>query len=172
MKKYHKNILVTGGAGYIGSCLVTFLKKKFNVYVVDNLSIGKKSQIKSKFFYKINLSYKTKLEKLLKQEKFDAIIHLAAHSNLRKSIKNPKLFYKNNVIGTKNLINLMIKYKIKKIIFSSTASVYGEPKKIPIYENSKCFPISVYGKTKLLAENYIKKNLKIILNTLYLDILM
>jgi len=160
MKKYHKNILVTGGAGYIGSCLVTFLKKKFNVYVVDNLSIGKKSQIKSKFFYKINLSYKTKLEKLLKQEKFDAIIHLAAHSNLRKSIKNPKLFYKNNVIGTKNLINLMIKYKIKKIIFSSTASVYGEPKKIPIYENSKCFPISVYGKTKLLAENYIKKKSK------------
>ena len=160
MKKYHKNILVTGGAGYIGSCLITFLKKKFNVYVVDNLSIGKKSQIKSKFFYKINLSNRTELDKFLKQKKFDAVIHLAAHSNLRKSIKNPKLFYKNNFIATKNLIDLMIKYKIKKIIFSSTASVYGEPKKVPIYETNKCLPISIYGKTKLLSENYIKKKSK------------
>ena len=66
----------------------------------------------------------------------------------------------------------MIKYKINKIIFSSTASVYGEPKKIPIKESYKCKPISVYGKSKLLAENLIKKNQRIDLSTLYLDILM
>tara|TARA_Y100001970_G_C14231859_1_gene859143 strand:- start:1263 stop:2264 length:1002 start_codon:yes stop_codon:yes gene_type:complete len=156
MRKPKINILITGGAGFIGSSLTYFLKKYFNVYVLDDLSIGKKSQIKTKKFFKISLLNKKKLNNIFKKNKFDIIIHLAAHSNLRKSQVNPTLFYKNNYQGTKNLIELMIKYKIKKIIFSSTASVYGEPKKIPIKENYKCKPISVYGRSKLLAENYIK----------------
>ena len=157
MKKHKISILITGGAGYIGSSLTCILKKKFEVFVIDNLSIGKKSQVKTKNFFNISLLNKKKLNIFFKKQKIDIIIHLAAHSNLRKSQINPKLFYKNNYEGTKNLIELMIKYKINKIIFSSTASVYGEPKKIPIKENYKCKPISVYGKSKLLAENLIKK---------------
>jgi UDP-glucose 4-epimerase len=167
MRKPKTKILITGGAGYIGSSLSHFLKKKFRVYVIDNLSIGKKSQVRTRNFYNISLLNKKKLDKFFKRKHFDIIIHLAAHSNLRKSEKNPKLFYKNNYEGTKNLVQLMLKHKIKKIIFSSTASVYGEPKRIPIKESSECKPISVYGKSKLLSENYIKKkstnNLKYII---------
>ena len=157
MKKSQNNILITGGAGYIGSCLTFYFKKKFNVHVIDNLSIGKKSQAKTKYFHNISLLNKRKLDTFFKKNKFKLIIHLAAHSNLRKSEINPQLFYKNNYDGTKNLVDLMLKYKIKKIIFSSTASVYGEPNKMPIDEKTKCRPISIYGKSKLLAENYIKK---------------
>ena len=160
MKKGKISILITGGAGYIGSSLTYILKKYFEVYVIDDLSIGKKSQVKTKNFFNISLLNKKKLNNFFNKNKIDIIIHLAAHSNLRKSQINPKIFYKNNYEGTKNLIELMIKYKINKIIFSSTASVYGEPKKVPIKENYKCKPISVYGKSKLLAENLIKKKSK------------
>ena len=162
-----KNILITGGAGFIGSVLTFYLKKNFNIYVIDDLSIGRKSVVRTKNFVKLNILNKKNLNFFFQKNRIDIVIHLAGHSNLRESQKKPQKYINNNIIGTKVLIDCIIKHKIKKVIFSSTASVYGSPKKIPILETSLTKPISIYGKTKLNAEKYIinksKKNFKYII---------
>jgi UDP-glucose 4-epimerase len=153
------NILVTGGAGYVGSILCSHLKRKykntFKVYVIDNLSSGKKKYLKCDKFFKIDLKNNSKLNNFFKRNRVDTVVHLAGYTNLRD--KNLKKFYVNNFLATKNLVDNIIKFNIETLIFSSTASVYGNPTKIPIAENSKTQPISHYGKSKLKAENYIKK---------------
>lgn len=153
------NILVTGGAGYIGSIFCSHLRKKykntFKIYVIDNLSSGKKKYLNCDEFFKIDLKNNLKLNKFFKKKRVDTVVHLAGYTNLRD--KNLKKFYLNNFLATKNLVDNIIKFNIKTLIFSSTASVYGNPKKTPITENSKTQPISHYGKSKLKAENYIKK---------------
>lgn len=154
-----KTVLVTGGCGFIGSHLTLFLKKKkFNVIVADNLSIGKKNSFKGDKLYKVDISNKIKLEKIFKENNIFAIFHLAALSKLTESFRKKHLYRKNNIIGTKNIIELTKKFKIKYLIFSSSASVYGKQKKFPINESATLKPISYYGKTKLIAENQIKKN--------------
>ena len=153
-----KTILITGGCGFIGSHLSLLLKKKkFRVIVVDNLSIGKKKLFKGNKFYKIDITNKTGLEKIFKENKIFAIFHLAGLSKLTESFKKKDLYKKNNILGTKNLIDLTKKYKIKYFIFSSSASVYGKPKIFPIRESNILKPISYYGKTKYIAEQLIKK---------------
>jgi UDP-glucose 4-epimerase len=160
MKKHtKKTILITGGAGYIGSFLVNFFKKKFKIFIIDDLSLGKKIQIRSSNFFKFNLCHKEKIDSFFKKNSIDIVFHLAGHSNLRLSNKQKKKFYLNNYIATKNIVNASIKYNVKKFIFSSTASVYGN-RNITFTENSACRPISIYGKSKLNAENYIKKKSK------------
>ncbi len=141
-------ILITGANGYIGNCLFHFLKKKFNVIGVDC-----KNNINGDI-YKINLLNIKKLDKLLSQIKPKVVIHLAAQSLVDETI-NKKKYYKNNVLVTKHLINLMKKNNIQNIIFSSTASVYKKNKK-PLSEKSKLEPLSYYAKTKFLCENEIK----------------
>ena len=159
MKKLDsQTILITGGAGYIGSFISLFFKKKYKIIVIDDLSLGKKTQIRAHKFYKFNLNNVKKLNDCFKKNNIDIIFHLAAYSNLRSSRTNKKIFYLNNFIATKNIVNAAIKYKVNKFIFSSTASVYGNNQKnIAFKENDICKPISIYGKTKLDAENYIKK---------------
>jgi len=159
MKKLDKQtILITGGAGYIGSFISLFFKKKYKIIVIDDLSLGKKTQIRAHKFYKFNLNNVKKLNDCLKKNNIDIIFHLAAYSNLRLSRTNKKIFYLNNFIATRNIVNAAIKYKVNKFIFSSTASVYGNnSKNIAFKESSICKPISIYGKTKLNSENYIKK---------------
>jgi len=153
------SILVTGGAGYIGSIFCSHLRRKykktFKIYVIDNLSSGKKKYLNCDKFFKIDLKNNLKLNEFFKKNKVDTVVHLAGYTNLRD--KNLKKFYLNNFLVTKNLVDNIIKFNIKTLIFSSTASVYGNPKKTPITENSKTQPISHYGKSKLKAENYIKK---------------
>lgn len=159
MTKKKINILVTGGAGYIGSTLCLHLKKKyhkiFKVYVIDNLSSGKIKYLNCDKFFKIDLNNKFKLNNFFRKNRVDIVVHLAGYTNLRD--KSSKKFYVNNFLATKNLVDNIVKFRIEKLIFSSTASVYGNPKNIPVVETSKTFPISYYGKSKLKAENYIKK---------------
>ena len=159
MKKHTKEtILITGGAGYIGSFLANCFKKKFQIIVIDDLSIGKKIQIRASKFYKFNLCNKKKIDIFFKKNNFYIIFHLAGHSNLRLSSKQKKKFFLNNYIATKNIVNASLKYKVKKFIFSSTASVYGNRNNM-FTENTVCRPISNYGKSKLKAENYIQKRI-------------
>ena len=153
-----KNILVTGGCGYIGSHLTIFLKrKKFKIIVVDNLIIGKKEIFKGHKLYKTDISNKKELEKIFIKNKIYAVFHLAGLSKLTESFKKKNLYKKNNIEGTRNIVDLIKKYKVRYLIFSSSASVYGKQNKFPITENSELKPISYYGKTKLICENIIKK---------------
>jgi len=152
-------ILVTGGAGYIGShCVLALLKQGYDVVILDNLSTGhietveKLKQYGNVIFYKGDLQKPLTVDILFKEHVIDAVIHFAAFSQVGESVKDPQKYYLNNVMGTLNLLKLMLKHKVKKIVFSSTAATYGEPQYIPIDENHPQNPINPYGWTKLMIE--------------------
>ena len=152
-----KNILITGGAGYIGSHVVEFLnKKKKNIFIVDNLSTGFKELINKKDkFFKIDINNIKKIKDLIIKNNIDSVIHLAAALSVGESQKNPKKYYKINVIGTKKLLIAIENTSVKNIIFSSTCAVYKDGYET-VTEKTKLKPTSVYGKTKLDAEKLIQ----------------
>lgn len=158
--------LVTGGAGYIGSHMVKFLLSKNHKVTVIDKTVSRKLINKSKVnFTKVDLLNHQKLDRFLFKKKFDAVFHFAALSIVKDSEKKPKKYYLNNVVGTKNLINTMIKYNLNNLIFSSSASVYGAPKTKKISEAHEKKPISQYGKNKKEIERFLfqkakKKNFK------------
>ena len=153
------NILVTGGAGYIGSHIIELLvKKKTNkVIVLDNLSTGYKILVnkKSKFF-KGDINNRKLIKKLINKFKIDTIIHLAASLNVSEAQKNKKKYYKNNVTGTKNLLLSCKNTIIKNIIFSSSCSIYGNIKG-SVNERKKPNPQGYYAITKYKGEELLKK---------------
>jgi len=153
-----RNILVTGGAGYIGSILSFYLlNKNLNVFIIDNLSRGHKKLINKKAsFFKLSLKNSKEIRKIVIQKKIDTVIHLAAFVRVDESIKNPSLYLKNNVEGTISLIESVKNTLVKRLIFSSSSSVYGKTKK-KISETNKTKPISPYGKSKLQAEKKVIK---------------
>tara|TARA_Y100001958_G_C21245691_1_gene575553 strand:+ start:2158 stop:3150 length:993 start_codon:yes stop_codon:yes gene_type:complete len=169
----NEKILVTGGCGLIGSnFIIKLLRYKFDIVVIDNLSTGLKKNLdilkkrakKNKinfFFYKYNLCNKKKLEYIFNNHKFDYIYHFAAYSSVKLSLENPIKVIRNNVDSTKNLIFFTNQFKIKKFVFSSSASIYGNIKfKQSIKETSKLKPINAYGQSKLLSERLIKNKIK------------
>ncbi|MBL7100360.1 MAG: UDP-glucose 4-epimerase GalE [Nanoarchaeota archaeon] len=147
-------ILVTGGAGYIGSVIVKKLfNNKHEVIVLDDLSQGHAEAVHPKaVFVQLNLNNLKDLDETFKQFKFDAVIHMAAHSLVGESVEQPKKYFRNNVINGINLLNIMLKNNCKKIVFSSSAAVYGEPKRNPIKEEDETKPINPYGESKLMFE--------------------
>ena len=163
INKIVKNVLITGGAGYIGSHVTeTLLKKNKKVFLVDNLSTGHKKLINKKAkFFKLDIANKHGIKKIIEKYKIDSIIHLAAHLIIGEGQKKPKKYYKNNVLGTKKLMEACKNTTVKNFIFSSTAAIYKEGQ-YKVSENSMIKPKSVYGKTKIKAENLIinfaKKN--------------
>ena len=151
-------ILVTGGAGYIGSHIVKLLiQKKYEVIVIDNLVKGHKRAINDKArFYEVDLSNKQDIIKVLENNKIDCVIHLAGFIEAGESMTNPSKYFNNNVTNTLNLLDAMIKVGVLNIIFSSTAAVYGNPKYLPINEKHPKKPTNYYGLSKLMIEKVLE----------------
>jgi UDP-glucose 4-epimerase len=151
-------ILVTGGAGYIGSHTVKKLVNEgFDVVVIDNLSKGHRDSLTSGIkIYVEDLENHKKVSEICLNEKISAVIHFAALIEAGESMKIPLRFYENNVRNTINLLAALDKANVRKILFSSTAAVFGDPEEIPMNENSKKCPTNVYGKTKLMIETILK----------------
>jgi UDP-glucose 4-epimerase len=155
------NILVAGGAGYIGSHAVRrLLKAKHQVVVLDNLSHGFLDSVeaasfelnrKAKFIQG-SISDEQLVVQVLNEYKIEAVMHFAAFIEVGESVKNPEKYYDNNVIGTLSLLKSMRKSNVQKIVFSSTAAVYGNPTSIPILESNERVPINPYGRSKLMIE--------------------
>lgn len=158
-------ILVTGGAGYIGSHVVKLLlEKNEKVAVLDNLHRGYKQPIEvlqDKYgkenleFFKVDLKNKGELEKVLNQIKPDGVMHFAALCLVNESMEKPEMYFENNVLGSLNLLEMMKKYEIKNLVFSSTCAVYGESQYLPVDEKHPLSPINPYGESKLMVEKII-----------------
>jgi len=159
------HILVTGGAGYIGShTCVQLLNEGYQVTVVDNLcnsseeSLKRVEKITGKTikFYKVDMVDKVALSKVFEENKFDAAIHFAGLKAVGESVAKPLSYYHNNLYSTINLCELMSEHNVKKLVFSSSATVYGKPHTVPICED---FPLSCtnpYGRTKLMIEEILR----------------
>jgi UDP-glucose 4-epimerase len=158
-------ILVTGGAGYIGShtCL-EMLKKGFEIVVVDNLSNSKEESLKrveqlagkGLDFHKVDILDNDSLNSVFRNASFDTVIHFAGLKAVGESVTDPLIYYHNNVIGTISLCEAMIKHNVKNLVFSSSATVYGDPPKVPITEDLPLSPANPYGRTKLIIEEIFR----------------
>lgn len=150
-------ILVTGGAGYIGSFMVkACLAKGFEVIVVDNLKRGHKESIDKRTKLIVGeLKDKEFVENIFLQHKFDAVVHFAGYISMAESVSNPYIYFNNNVNASLNLIESMVKNKVDNFIFSSTAGVYGNPIKTPIAEEHPKNPTNPYGESKLMVEKIL-----------------
>ena len=155
-------VLVTGGAGYIGSTVSNyFIDRGHEVTIIDNLSTGSiKNLPKKAIFYKNDISNIRAMNKIFIKKKFDIVFHFAALINNEESIKFPKRYYVNNYEKAKAFFDCCIKNNINKFIFSSTAGVYGNRNK-KVNENDKLQPMSPYPKSKLKLEKYLIKKKKI-----------
>tara|TARA_Y100001970_G_scaffold105163_1_gene131732 strand:- start:454 stop:1428 length:975 start_codon:yes stop_codon:yes gene_type:complete len=161
------NILITGCAGFIGFHLTEFLSKKYKkskIIGFDNINnfyspILKKMRIKvlkknkNFFFKKIDLENKKKIENIFKRNKIKIVIHLAAQAGVRDSLKMPNSYFKSNFIGFMNIVNVSNNNKVKKFIFASSSSVYGDKKKFPLKENMNISPKNIYSATKKINED-------------------
>lgn len=158
-------ILVTGGAGYIGShTTIALLNAGYDVVIFDNLELGhseiietlKNIQTKGRVvnFIQGDLKNLNDIKSVFERHKdIQAVVHFAAYSQVGESVKNPQKYYYNNVFGTLNLLNAMMEFDVKNIVFSSTAATYGNAVYTPIDEKHPQIPINPYGKSKLMIEN-------------------
>jgi UDP-glucose-4-epimerase GalE len=150
-------ILVTGGAGYIGSHTRFFLQKRgHSVVVVDNLSRGYKEAVPDDILHVIDTRDGSAIEELLRKEKVDAVIHFAAYIAVGESTQVPEAYFQNNVCGSLSLFEAMLRAGVNKVVFSSTAATYGTPQKIPIPETEPYAPINPYGESKVMVEKILE----------------
>lgn len=160
-----KHILVTGGSGFIGShTVLELLEENYQVTVFDNLSNSKKESLnrvekltgRSLDFHVADLLDKNSLRKVFSSQAFDSVIHFAGLKAVGESVEKPLLYYQNNVAGTLNLCEVMLEFGVKNLVFSSSATVYGDPESSPITEESPLKSVNPYGATKLIIENILK----------------
>ncbi|MDF2959122.1 MAG: UDP-glucose 4-epimerase [Paenibacillus sp.] len=150
-------VLVTGGAGYIGSHTVAeLLARNEEVIVVDNLQQGHREAVLGGKLYAGDIRDAAFMDTVFQENEIDAVIHFAANSLVGESMQNPAKYYHNNVYGTLCLLEKMNEYGVKKIVFSSTAATYGEPENVPILETDRTLPTNAYGETKLAMEKMMR----------------
>jgi UDP-glucose 4-epimerase len=148
-------VLVTGGAGYIGSHTVRELQQRgHNVVVVDNLSSGHADAV-SVPLIQADLTDAAAVDKVFTDYNISAVIHFAGSIRVDESMREPEKYFRNNVVTSINLANAMVRHGVKKLVYSSSAAVYGNPARIPIKEEDECVPSNPYGESKLLVEKII-----------------
>jgi UDP-glucose-4-epimerase GalE len=150
-------ILVTGGAGYIGSHTRYFLQKQgHTVVVVDNLSRGYREAVPPEILRVIDISDAQNMERLLNEERVEAVIHFAAYIAVGESTQAPEMYFSNNVSGSIALFEAMLRAGVKRAVFSSSAATYGIPKKVPITEDEPFAAINPYGESKVMIETVME----------------
>lgn len=156
-------ILVTGGAGYIGShTVINLLNANKEIVIFDNLenghieTVNTLQKIGKVEFVQGDLRNIKDIEKVFENYKIDAVVHFAAFALVGESVENPAKYYRNNTVGTLNLLDTMLKYGCKKIVFSSTCATYGNPTYVPVDEEHPQNPVSPYGTSKLMVEMIMK----------------
>ena len=151
-----KRALVTGGAGFIGSNLVDRLIESYDVHVIDNLATGKKSYVHAKaHLYIEDIRKQKNILSVIKKIKPDVILHIAGQASNIKSFNDPHFDIDMNFKGTVNIVLASVEAKIKRFIYASSMTVYGNPEKIPISEEHACRPVSYYGISKYAAERFV-----------------
>ncbi len=146
-------VLVTGGAGYIGSHTVRLLLASgHEVWVYDNLAQGHRASVSADRLIVADLLEPARIDHALVSRRIEAVVHFAAVALVGESVTDPALYYRNNVIGSLNLLDQLRRHEVRRIVFSSTCATYGIPKKVPIDENEPQAPINPYGNTKLVVE--------------------
>jgi UDP-glucose 4-epimerase len=150
-------ILVTGGAGYVGGTVAELLLQKgHDVTIYDNLCHGHRSMVPAKAeFIEGDLADRSRLEQILASRKFDGVMHFAALIEAGESMKKPELYFRNNSASTLTLFEAMLATGVNRLVFSSTAAVYGEPESTPIREDAPLRPTNTYGESKLLVEQML-----------------
>ena len=150
------HVLICGGAGYIGSHMAKLLASRGEqVTIFDNLSTGHREAVQWGTLIVGDLLVQADIDKALQAGHYDAVMHFSAKSLVGESVSHPDRYYFNNVVGTVNLLNALIRHRIDKFIFSSSAAVFGNPEYTPIDELHPTQPINPYGKTKLMVENIL-----------------
>ena len=150
-------LLIPGGAGYIGSHMVRYAQEHgHEVVVLDDFSTGHDWVVRDCEILRVNLLDQEKLSQLLRGRHFDGVIHFAAKSLVGESFEKPDVYYRNNVVGTLNLVNEMLNNDVSNLVFSSTAAIFGNPLTEKIAEDHPKNPINPYGQSKLMVENMLK----------------
>jgi len=146
-------ILITGGAGYVGShCAKALADSGYDCIIFDNLSSGHREFVQSGEFINGDIRNAAALDAILSAGRVDAVLHFAALASVAESVAEPGAYYDVNVHGSNVLLNAMIRAGVKRIVFSSSCSIYGEPREVPITESSPRMPVNPYGMTKLVCE--------------------
>jgi len=163
--QYRKTVLVTGGAGYIGShACVELLLNGYEIVVVDNLCNSSKASLervavitgKAPQFYLADIRDQSALERVFSRHTIDSVMHFAGLKAVGESVSMPLRYYENNISGTLSLLEVMSSAGVKSMIFSSSATVYGDPATVPIRENFPLGPTNPYGRTKLMIEEILR----------------
>lgn len=149
-------VLVVGGAGYIGSHMVLMLSERgHEVVVLDDLSTGHREAVLAGEFVEGSMADAQLLDRLFAAHRFDGVMHFASYIQVGESVLAPAKYYRNNVANTLVLLDAMVRHGVRHFIFSSTAAVYGEPLRVPIYETHPCAPINPYGRSKRMVEEIL-----------------
>ncbi len=154
-----KKILVTGGAGYVGSVTVELMVKHgLELVVLDNLAEGHADAVPDPVpLFEADLTDRDATRNVFSKFEIDSVIHLAALALVEESVREPALYYRHNVTGLLTLLDTMLEFDVKKIIFSSSAAVYGVPDEVPIREGSAPLPVNPYGQTKMIGERILEE---------------